>query len=119
MADELVATTMHLPRVRYLLPGDARTLAPTNIDFPGREIIVNASAYRGAPEPLETVLLLRDTQDLQSLLNRVECDFLLPARRLRELNTQGRRILPERNGWVIVLSPPAVKDFGQPPFPAK
>lgn len=103
VADEFVATTMHLPRVQYLLPGDARTLAATNIDFPRREIIANASAYRGAPEPKETVLLLRDAQDLQTLLDRAECDFLLPAHRLRELNTQGRRTLPERNGWVIVL----------------
>jgi hypothetical protein len=56
--DEFVATTMGFPRVQYALPGDARTLAKTNIDFVGRGII--SPTFTGAPEPKETVILTDD-----------------------------------------------------------
>jgi len=103
--DELVATTMHLPRVQYLLPGDARTLAPTNIDFPGRRIIVNAADFQDRPEPIETVILIHAEADLQQILDRAPSrDFLLRAARLPRLDLRGRQALPERNGWVVVLA---------------
>ncbi len=102
--DELVATTLHLPRVQYILPGDARTLAPTNIDFPGRGIISPAEHFANRPEPAETVLLLRDPAGLPALLDAApDRDFLLPLHRVPPDNTRAR--LPERNGWVILLAP--------------
>lgn len=107
VADELTATVLHLPRVQYLLPGDPRTLAPTNIDFPARGIIAPAGSYQGLAEPKETVLLVRDDTEMQGLLDRArDRDFLLRAGRLDRLSLGGRRALPARNGWTIVLAVP-------------
>lgn len=104
VADELVATTMHLKRVQYMLPGDARTLAPTNIDFPGRGIIADAGTYRGLPEPMETVLLVRSSAEMQAFIDRAaDRDFLLRADRLGGLTLRRHRFLSNRNGWVIML----------------
>lgn len=103
MRDELVATTMHLPRVQYLLPGDMRTLAPTHIDYPGRGIIAPATAYRNRPEPEETVLLVRSPSDLDYLLARAtDRDFLLPPGRTAA--TGDRTVIPSANGWKLVLA---------------
>jgi hypothetical protein len=105
--DEFVATTMHLARVQYMLPGDARTLAATNIDFVGRGIIADAGTYRGLAAPNETVLLVRSAEERQGLLDRaVDRDFLLRADRVGTLRLGSRRLLPSRNGWVTVLAVP-------------
>ena len=105
VADEFVATTMHLARVQYMLPGDARTLAATNIDFAGRGIIAGAGTYRGLAEPLETVLLLGSAEEMQALLDAAAGrDFLLRAERLGGLRMGKRRVLRAVNGWVVALS---------------
>ncbi|MFN0103460.1 MAG: ArnT family glycosyltransferase [Bryobacteraceae bacterium] len=105
--DELVATTMHLARVQYILPGDARTLAATNIDFAGRGIIAEGATYRGLPEPLETVLLVRSAAELQNLLDAAgNRDFLLRAERMGALQLGSRIALGPKNGWVAVLAVP-------------
>lgn len=88
--DEFVATTLGLPRVQYALPGDARTLAKTNIDFVGRGII--APAFTGAPEPRETVILTNDIFQFappRDVLTRAE-------------RTGGRKPIVQAGGWVIV-----------------
>ena len=105
VADEFVATTMHLARVQYMLPGDARTLAATNIDIAGRGIIAGAGTYRGLAEPLETVLLVGSAAEMQALLDAAAGrDFLLRAERLGGLRMGGRRVLRAVNGWVVALS---------------
>ena len=105
--EEFVATTMQLKRVQYMLPGDARTLAATNIDFVGRGIIANSANYRGLAEPLETVLLVRNPDERQALLDRAaNKDFLLRADHVRELHLGARKLSAERNGWVTALAVP-------------
>jgi len=105
--DEFVATTMHLKRVQYMLPGDARTLASTNIDFAGRGIIAEAGSYRGLAEPKESVLLVRTPDERQGLLDRAaDKDFLLRADRIQELRIGARKLSTDRNGWVTALAVP-------------
>ena len=105
--DEFVATTMHFARVQYLLPGDARTLAPTNIDFPGRGIVVDARTYRRVSlEPEETVLLLHDASDLRHLIGNAPCDFLLPAHRRGQLTFPGPEVLVQTDGWIVIAPQP-------------
>jgi len=105
VADEFTATTMHLARVQYMLPGDARTLAATNIDFAGRGIIADAGTYRGLAPPLETVLLVRSAAEMQKLLDAAgDRDFLLRAERVGELQLGPRKLLGGQNGWVAVLA---------------
>ena len=105
VADEFTATTMHLARVQYMLPGDARTLAATNIDLAGRGIIAEAGTYRGLAEPLETVLLVRSAAEMQTLLNAAgDRDFLLRAERLGALQLGQRTLFGPRNGWVAALA---------------
>ena len=105
VADEFTATTMHLARVQYMLPGDARTLAATNIDFAGRGIIAEAGTYRGLAEPLETVLLVRSAAEMQTLLDAAgDRDFLLRAERLGALQLGQRTLFGPRNGWVAALA---------------
>lgn len=107
VADEFVATTMHLARVQYMLPGDARTLAATNIDFAGRGIIADAASYRGLAEPLETVLLVHSAQEMQKLLDAAAGkDFLLRTERLGVLRIGPRQSLEAHNGWVTALAVP-------------
>jgi hypothetical protein len=107
VADELVASTLSLPRVQYMLPGDTRTLAPTNIDFPGRGIIVPAASYANLPEPRETVLLVQSPQQIQLLLDTAATrDFLLRTDRLPHLNLGRRLLRPARNGWTAALAVP-------------
>ena len=88
--DEFVATTMGLPRVQYALPGDARTLVKTNIDFVGRGII--ASTFTNAPAPKETVILTKDIFQFaptRDVLTRAE-------------HTGGRKPIVQSGGWAIV-----------------
>lgn len=115
VADEFVATTLHLPRVHYLLPGDARTLASTNINFPARRIIADARSYRQAPEPEETVLLLGKPGDFQYLTEVAPCDFLLPASRRTDLPSPSAEIVVEKDGWIIVRPRVRESDGAQPP----
>lgn len=105
--DEFVATTMHLARVQYLLPGDARTLAATHIDFVGRGIIADSRQFRDLPEPLETVLLVRSREDLQGLADAAAGrDLLLRTERAGALRMGSRKISEARNGWVTALAVP-------------
>jgi hypothetical protein len=90
-----------------MLPGDPRTLAPTNIDFPGRGIIAPAASFQDLPEPRETVLLVQSPQQIQHLLDTaVTRDFLLPQSRLAQLNLGARTLRPPRDGWVAALAVP-------------
>ena len=103
--DQFVATTMHFPRVQYMLPGDARTLASTNIDFPGRGIIADATNFQHLPAPGETVLLIRTPADEQTLIEKAsDYDILLKTNRLKDLQLGRRTVIGPVNGWVVALA---------------
>ncbi|MBI2685958.1 MAG: glycosyltransferase family 39 protein [Acidobacteria bacterium] len=103
--DQFVASTMHFPRIQYMLPGDARTLAPSNIDFPARRIIVDAKDFQNRPEPEETVVVVRSAADIQTLIDKApDHDILLKEERLKDLRLGGRKLFGPENGWVIAFA---------------
>lgn len=103
MDDELVATTMPLARVQYLLPGDARTMASTNIDFPRRGIV--APEFEDRPEPREAVLLVSNTADVQRIVAAApHRDFLLKPERMEGLRLTQHDLTAAAGGFVLLRS---------------
>jgi hypothetical protein len=109
VSDEFTASTLPLPRVQYMLQGDRRTLAPTNIDFAGRGII--SGEFRNRDAPQETVLLVNTEPEwLRVLALASDRDALLPETLALQ---SGRQRSRSYNGWTIAFAPREVP--GRPP----
>src|SRR5258708_1532418 len=102
--DALPAAVLPLARVQYILPGDVRTLAATNIDFRGRGIIASAAEYSpDRPAPSATVILAPGPAELQAIVDAAgDRDLLLPSRLTLQSARHAAR--PAAGGYCLLLS---------------